>query len=71
MAKANPASEPVSTTETVTTEETMIEFIMPVRKLAASLSSTRPKLSPNAPPGVSGGGTSLMLSRLRVPITSM
>ena len=71
LAKANPASEPESTTDTVTTEETMIEFIRPVRKLASSLSSTRPKLSPNAPPGVNGGGTSLIASRLRVAMTNM
>jgi hypothetical protein len=71
LAKANPASELNSITDSATTPEASAELASPRAKCAGSVANSRWKFSGRLPPGSSGGGTSPTTSLVRVATTSI
>src|SRR5829696_8007659 len=71
LAKAKPASDEKNTTDKVTVAETSTELIMPVTNTASGLASRLLMLVLRLPPGVSGGGTEVIASFVRVATTNM
>ena len=62
FAKAKPASDENTSTEIDTSADTIAVLTSAFAKLAESLSNTARRFSVRCPPGVSGGGTSAMMS---------